>query len=366
MADPLHTIMTERLGCRWPIIQTAMGWVAEPSLVIGSSNAGAFGFLGAAVMTPDEAERKICLVREGTDKPFGVNFHMFQPGADKIVESIIAHKDQVRAVSFGRGPDAKMIARFKDAGILCIPTVGALKHAQKMEQLGVDMVNVQGGEGGGHTGAVPTTVLLPQVLDTVKIPVIASGGMGDGRGLVAALAYGAVGIAMGTRFLMTKESPVAEVTKARYVKAKTDDIYVSTAMDGIPQRMVRTKALDRIEKAGPIGKWLLAYQCGLMMKKQTGMSWGDVIRMAKGMTAHGDMPLTQAIMAANMPIMIQRAIVEGKPDEGAMATGVVGGRLNDLPSCQELVDRIVAEAHARLDALAALGSDNGANQNIVA
>lgn len=365
MADPLHTIMAERLGCRWPIIQTAMGWVAEPSLVIGSCNAGAFGFLGAAVMTPAEAEQKIRLVREGTDKPFGVNFHMFQPGADKIVESIIAHKDQVRAVSFGRGPDAKMIKRFKDAGILCIPTVGALKHAQKMEQLGVDMVNVQGGEGGGHTGAVPTTVLLPQVLDTVKIPVIASGGMADGRGLVAALAYGAVGIAMGTRFLLTKESPVPDVTKAAYLKARTDDIYVTTKLDGIPQRMVRTKAMDRIERSGALGKWLLAFESGLEMKKQTGMSWGDVIRYARSMTGQGT-PLTQAIMAANMPMLIQKAIVHGDLEHGVMATGVVGGRIAEIPSCQELVDRIVSEAHARLNALAALGADTGANQTTVA
>ena len=127
MGDPLHTILTERLGCHWPIIQTAMGWVAEPSLVIGSSNAGAFGFLGAAVMTPDEAREKILAVRNGTDKPFGVNFHSFQPGADQIVELILANKDQVRAVSFGRGPNAKMIGRFKDAGILCVPTVGAVR-----------------------------------------------------------------------------------------------------------------------------------------------------------------------------------------------------------------------------------------------
>ncbi|HEY4545489.1 MAG TPA: nitronate monooxygenase [Pedomonas sp.] len=366
MGEPLHTIMVERLGCRWPIIQTAMGWVAEPSLVIGSSNAGAFGFLGAAVMTPDEAERKIRQVREGTDRPFGVNFHMFQAGADKIVESILAHKDQVRAVSFGRGPDAKMIGRFKDAGILCIPTVGALKHAQKMEQLGVDMVNVQGGEGGGHTGSVPTTVLLPQVLDTVKIPVIASGGMADGRGLAAALAYGAVGIAMGTRFLLTQESPVPEVTKKAYLKASTDDIYVTTKLDGIPQRMVRTKALDRIERSGPLGKWLRAFESGLEMKKQTGMSWGDVIRMARGMTAHGAMPLSQAIMAANMPMMIQKAIVHGDLDNGVMATGVVGGRIAEIPTCQELVDRIVAEAHARLNALAALGSQDTAARNVVA
>ncbi|MFM2372455.1 MAG: hypothetical protein RIS85_2177, partial [Pseudomonadota bacterium] len=148
MVDALHTVLTERLGCRAPIIQTAMGWVAEPSLVIGSSNAGAFGFLGAAVMTPDECREKILAVRRGTDKPFGVNFHSFQPGADQIVELILANAEQVRAVSFGRGPNAKMIGRFKDAGILCIPTVGAVKHAQKMVELGVDMVSVQGGEGG--------------------------------------------------------------------------------------------------------------------------------------------------------------------------------------------------------------------------
>ena len=188
MSDTLHSILCERLGCSAPIIQTAMGWVAEPSLVIASCNAGAFGFLGAAVMTPDEARAKIKVVRKATDRPFGVNFHSFQPGADQIVELILENREQVRAVSFGRGPNAKMIGRFKDAGILCIPTVGALKHANKMVELGVDMVNVQGGEGGGHTGSVPTTVLLPQVLDTVDVPVIASGGFADGRGLVAALA----------------------------------------------------------------------------------------------------------------------------------------------------------------------------------
>jgi NAD(P)H-dependent flavin oxidoreductase YrpB (nitropropane dioxygenase family) len=188
MSDPLRTVLVERLGCSAPIIQTAMGWVAEPELVIASSNAGAFGFLGAAVMTADEARAKLLAVRRGTDRPFGVNFHSFQPGADAIVDLILENRDQVRAVSFGRGPNAKMIGRFKDAGILCIPTVGALKHAKKMVELGVDMVNVQGGEGGGHTGSVPTTILLPQVLDSVKVPVIASGGFADGRGLVAALA----------------------------------------------------------------------------------------------------------------------------------------------------------------------------------
>ena len=354
MGEPLHTIMVERLGCRVPIIQTAMGWVAEPDLVIGSCNAGAFGFLGAAVMTPDETGEKILAIRRGTGLPFGVNFHSFQPGADRIVDLILANKEQVRAVSFGRGPNAKMIGRFKDAGILCVPTVGAVKHAQKMVELGVDMVVVQGGEGGGHTGSVPTTVLLPQVLDAVNVPVIAAGGFADGRGLAAALAYGAVGIAMGTRFLLTKESPVPDTTKAAYLKATTDGILVTTKLDGIPQRMVRTRLMDKIEKSGPLAMWLRALEASLAMKQQTGASWLDLIRSARGMTAHGAMPLKQAMMAATMPMLIQKAVVDGDIEHGVMATGVVGGRISEIPSCQELVDRIVAEASDRLAALSAL------------
>ncbi|MCP3733500.1 nitronate monooxygenase [Sphingomonas sp. RP10(2022)] len=351
MTTALATILTERLGCTAPIIQTAMGWVAEPALVVGSCEAGAFGFLGCAVMTPDEAAVKIRAVRDRTDKPFGVNFHSFQPGADRIVDLILAHREQVRAVSFGRGPNATMIGRFRDAGILCIPTVGAVKHARKMVELGVDMVTVQGGEGGGHTGSVPTTVLLPQVLDAVQVPVIAAGGFGDGRGLAAALAYGAVGIAMGTRFLLTKESPVPDSAKAAYLKAGTDDIVVTTRLDGIPQRMVRTPLMDRIERSGPLGMWRRAFEAGLAMKKQTGASWGEMIASARGMTAHGAMPLRQAFMAATMPMLIQRAVVHGDIEQGVMATGVVGGRIGEVPSCADLVARIMDEAEARIAAL---------------
>ncbi|WEK56764.1 MAG: nitronate monooxygenase [Candidatus Brevundimonas phytovorans] len=348
----IRTVLTERLGCSAPIIQTAMGWVAEPSLVIGSVEAGAFGFLGAAVMTPDETRAKLLAVRRGTQRPFGVNFHMFQPGAEQIVDLILANRDQVRAVSFGRGPDARMIGRFKDAGILCIPTVGAVKHAQKMQQLGVDMVNVQGGEGGGHTGSVATTVLLPQVLDSVSIPVIASGGFGDGRGLAAALAYGAVGVAMGTRFLLTQESPVPDTTKAAYLKAGTDQIVLTTKLDGIPQRMVRTPLMDRIEKSGQAAMWLRAFEAALIMKKQTGASVLSLLRSARGMATHGEQPLRQVLMAATMPTLIQKAVVDGDVVNGVMATGVIGGRIHEIPTCQALVDRIVEEAIGRLDALA--------------
>ncbi|GLR66060.1 oxidoreductase [Acidocella aquatica] len=351
MTDPLRTVMVERLGCLYPIIQTAMGWVAEPSLVIASCEAGAFGFLGAAVMTPGEVDRKLLAVRQGTDRPFGVNFHFFQPGADEIVELIISNKEQVRAVSFGRGPDAKMISRFKEAGILCVPTVGAVKHAVTMQKLGADMVNVQGGEGGGHTGSVPTTVLLPQVLDAVKIPVIASGGFADGRGLAAALAFGAVGIAMGTRFLLTTESPVPDNVKAAYLKAGTGDIVVTTRLDGIPQRMVRTKLLDKIEHSGKIGLWLRALEAGIELRRQNSQSWPQMFKAARQMVSHGEAPLRQAMLAATMPMLIQKAMVHGDLEHGVMATGVVGGRIEEIPTCQELVERIMAEARSRLAVL---------------
>jgi NAD(P)H-dependent flavin oxidoreductase YrpB (nitropropane dioxygenase family) len=352
----ISTPLTEALGCRIPVIQTAMGWVAKPGLVAATSNAGAFGFLAAAVMSPKEMAEEIARLRDLTPHQFGVNFHSFQPGAAEIVEIILSNKDRVRAVSFGRGPDAKMIGRFKDAGILCIPTIGAVKHAQKMEQLGCDVVTVQGGEGGGHTGAVPTTVLLPQVLDTVKIPVVAAGGFADGRGLAAALAFGAVGIAMGTRFLMTAESPVPAAPKAAYVKAGTSDIAVSTKVDGIPQRMILNPLLKRIEGSGTLAMWARAMEAGMEMKRQTGMGWGDVLRTAKSMTSHGEMPLAQAMMAAAAPMMIQRAVVSGDAENGLMATGVVAGRIKDLPSCADLLAGIEAEAEARLKAMGMLSS----------
>ncbi len=348
----LSTPLTERLGCRLPVIQTAMGWIATPQLVAASSNAGAFGFLAAAVMTPGEVSESIAQLRDMTEHNFGVNFHSFQPGAAEIVDIILANKDRVRAVSFGRGPDAKMIGRFKDAGILCVPTVGAVKHAQKMVQLGCGMITVQGGEGGGHTGSVATTVLLPQVLDAVDVPVIAAGGFGDGRGLAAALAYGACGIAMGTRFMMTSDSPLPPAPKSAYTKAGTGDIIVTTKIDGIPQRMIVNAMLKQIERSGPLSKWKRGIGAGLAMKKQTGASWSDLIKMARGMTSHGDMALPEAMMAAAAPMLLQRAVVEGDAEGGLMATGLVAGRLTDLPSCAELMAQIENDALARIGALA--------------
>lgn len=344
----IETALTQRLGCRLPVIQTAMGWIATPALVAASSNAGAFGFLAGAVMKPTELEDAIARLRDMTPHSFGVNFHSFQPGAAEIFDVIVANRDRVRAVSFGRGPDARMIGRFKDADILCIPTVGAVKHAEKMVALGCEMITVQGGEGGGHTGAVATTVLLPQVLDAVDVPVVAAGGFADGRGLAAALAYGAAGIAMGTRFLMTSDSPVPDHSKAAYQRAGTGDIIVTTKIDGIPQRMILNPAMQRIEASGRIAMWKRALEAALEMKRQSGASLFELLGAARAMTSHGEMSLPQAMMAAAAPMLIQRGVVRGDAENGLMATGLVGGRLADLPSCEQLLTGIEQDARARL------------------
>ena len=164
-----------------------MGWVAMPALVAASSNAGAFGFLALATAGPEEAIEMIDETLSLTDKPFGVNFHMFQPGADQIVQAVLDRK--IKAVSYSRSPTPDYIKVFKEQGIVCMPTVGALKHAVKAEQLGADVLVIQGSEGGGHTGSTPTTLLLSSVLENLQIPVVAAGGFRDGFGLAASLAW---------------------------------------------------------------------------------------------------------------------------------------------------------------------------------
>ncbi|HZP13599.1 MAG TPA: nitronate monooxygenase [Nevskiaceae bacterium] len=352
----LQTPLTQLLGCRYPIVQTAMGWVATSRLVIATSNAGGFGFLAAATMSTDELAREIDAVRAATSAKFGVNFHMFQPNAQEVIEVILKNKDRVRAVSYGRGPDAKTIKRFKDAGVLCMPTVGALKHAQKAIELGADIITVQGAEGGGHTGSVPTTLLLPQVLDAVSVPVVAAGGFFNGRGLAGALAYGASGIAMGTRFLLTQESPVPRETLQRYLAIKDPaHIRASTAVDGLPQRMIDNPALLKLEHGGLLRRLFTALSSAWRWRAHTRMSFFTMFKTFFAALAEGDSAI-QTMMAANAPMLIQRAMVEGKPDEGVLPSGQVAAVIDDLPTVAELIARIVAEADERLASLPASSS----------
>ena len=354
-----ETRLTALLGCRYPIVQTAMGWVADPKLVAGSCNAGAFGFLAGATIPADEMERDILRVKELTDKPFGVNFHMYQPNALDIVDMVIRHG--VRAVSYSRSPGPELINKLKDAGVVCMPTVGLPKHAIKAVELGADAITVQGGEGGGHTGPIPTTLLVPQVVDAVgdRVPVVAAGGFKDGRGMLAALSWGADGIAMGTRFLMTDESPVPRETLQRYVDCKNPgDVIVSKAMDGIPQRMIMNELLAELEKASTIRKLIIAMRNGLAFRKHTGATFFSLLQSAIAMGKDDDMTAAQAIMSANAPMIIQKAMVDGEPAFGVLPSGQVAGVIDELLSCEQLVNSIVTEAQQRLTLLSLRVTEN--------
>ncbi|MEU4079948.1 2-nitropropane dioxygenase [Streptomyces venezuelae] len=345
----METALTELVGVRHPIVQTGMGWVAGPRLVSATANAGALGVLASATMTVDELRAAVREVRSRTDRPFGVNLRADAGDARERVRIIV--DEGVRVASFALAPSRDLIAELKDAGVVVIPSVGARRHAEKVAGWGADAVLVQGGEGGGHTGEVATSVLLPQVVDAVGIPVIAAGGFHDGRGLVAALAHGAAGIAMGTRFLLTSDSTVPEAVKARYLAATVKDVTVTTAVDGLPHRMLRTELVASLENAGRVRSLARALHRANGFRRLSGLSWPAMIRDGLALRHGKDLSWSQVLLAANTPMLLRASMVEGRTDLGVMAAGQVAGVIDDLPSCEELITRIMAEAAQVLRAL---------------
>ncbi|PVA05736.1 NAD(P)H-dependent flavin oxidoreductase [Thalassorhabdomicrobium marinisediminis] len=355
----LNTDLTRLLGCRVPVVQTAMGWVAEPQLVIATTRAGGFGFLAGASIPPGQVEAQIAEVEAGCDGKFGVNFHMFQPNADEIISAILNHAGRIRAVSYGRGPDAATIAKFKAAGILCMPTVGAVKHAVKAVELGADIITMQGGEGGGHTGAVPTSLLLPQVLDAVDVPVVAAGGFHDGRGLAAALAWGAQGIAMGTRFLLTTDSPVARDTLAVYLQTGDPSVIrVTRAVDGLPQRFIANDKLEHLEGMSGPARLMASLRHGFAYGRANGMGVADMLRLAWRSARSDDSSFAATVQAPNLPTLVQRGLVKGDTDAGLLPSGQVAALIDELESCEALISGIEADAIARIASLTALSRDH--------
>ncbi len=345
----LATPFTALTGVRHPIVQTGMGWVAGPRLVSAAANAGALGVLASATMSTDRLRSAVREVKARTDAPFGVNLRADAGDAAERVRIII--DEGVRVASFALAPSRELIARLKDAGVVVIPSIGARRHAEKVAAWGADAVVVQGGEGGGHTGGVATTVLLPQVVDAVDIPVVAAGGFHDGRGLVAALSYGAAGVAMGTRFLLTSDSTVPDAVKARYLAAGVNDVTVTTKVDGLPHRMLRTELVDALERSGRAAALLRAVRHAAAFRRESGMSWPRMVRDGLAMRHGKELTWSQVLLAANTPMMLKASMVDGRTDLGVMASGQVAGLIGDLPSCAELVDRIMAEATAALRAL---------------
>jgi NAD(P)H-dependent flavin oxidoreductase YrpB (nitropropane dioxygenase family) len=349
----LQNSLCDLLGVKYPIIQTGMGWVAGPKLVSATANAGALGILASATMDLDQLKSSIAEVKSRTTKPFGVNLRADSADVKDRISLMI--DEGIKVASFAQAPKPELISRLKDAGVVVIPSIGAKRHAEKVLEWGVDAVLVQGGEGGGHTGAVPTTVLLPQVVDAVagRVPVIAAGGFFDGRGLVAALAYGASGIAMGTRFLLTSDSSVPQAVKEYYISKGVLDTVVSVQVDGVPHRVLRTELVDQLESSR--GKFLALPRAGinaLKFRKMTGAKLSDMMREGMAMKKSMDLSYSQMVMAANTPMLLKTSLVDGKTESGVMASGQVVGIIDDLPSCADLIDRIITEANAVLADLA--------------
>jgi NAD(P)H-dependent flavin oxidoreductase YrpB (nitropropane dioxygenase family) len=358
----IRTPLTDLLGIRYPVVQAAMGYVSGPRLAAATSNAGGLGLIASATMSLAELEGAIAEMAVRTSAPFGVNLRADAPDAAERVKLIIAGR--VPVASFAQAPRPELIAALRDAGVVTIASAGARRHAEKAAGWGVDAVIATGGEGGGHVGAVPTSLLIPQVAAAMDIPVIAAGGFFDGRGLVAALAWGAAGIAMGTRFLLTSDSPVPDTVKQVYLKAGLAGTLVTSQVDGVPHRMLRTRVVDHLDSQGArwrsgmrrAGGVVRSARNAMAYRETSGMRWPDMIRQGRAIRRDSGLSWSQVLMAANTPVLLRAAMVDGRTDLGLMSSGQVAGLIEDLPSCAELIEAIMREAEACLDTMATLRS----------
>ena len=348
----IRTRLTDLLGISCPVVQAAMGYVADGRLAAAASAAGGLGLIAAATMSPAELRTSITRVRERTPAPFGVNLRADAPDAAERVEAIIA--GQVPVASFAQAPRPELIARLRDAGVITIASVGARRHAEKVAAWGIDAVIATGGEGGGHVGSVPTSLLIPQVVDAVDIPVIAAGGFFDGRGLAAALAYGAAGVAMGTRFLLTTDSPVPDPVKRLYLAADLAGTLVTDRVDGVPHRVLRTPLTERLHRAGRLAGLTRSVRAAAAFRAVSGLSWPELLTQGRALRRDTGLSWAQVLMAANTPVLLRAAMVDGRADLGLMSSGQVTGLIDDLPSCAELITRITADAEQCLSRLGSL------------
>ena len=337
----LRTAATELFGVRYPIVQTGMGWVSGARLTAATAAAGGLGILASATMRLSELSAAIDKVRERTDNPFGVNLLPSQPDAAERIALIIDRG--VPVASFAAAPRPDQVATLREAGTATIVTVGAPRHAEKMAGIGVDAVIAQGAEGGGHTGTIPTALLVPGVVAATA-----------GSGLVvlaAARVWGADGIAMGTRFLLTAESQVPDHVKDVYLGSGLNSTVVTRAIDGAPQRVIRTDVIDGLESARGPARLVRAASNALRFSRASGTSPLDLLRSARAMHANGERTWSQVLLAANAPMMTKASVVDGDLDVGILPTGQVVGSIADLPTVDDLVTEIMADASSALRAV---------------
>lgn len=305
----MKTKITELLGIEYPIIQGGMAWVAEHNLAAAVSNAGGLGLIGAASAPAEVVREEIRKCKELTDKPFGVNVMLLNPNADEVADIIV--EEGLKVVTTGAGNPAKYMEKWKAAGVKVIPVVASVAMAKLMQRAGADAVVAEGMESGGHIGSITTMALVPQVVDAVNIPVIAAGGIGDGRGFAAVRMLGAEGVQIGTRFVVANESIVHANYKEQLIKAKDIDSAVTGMSTGHPVRSIRnkmTKEYLRLEKEG-----------------------ADFMELEK---------LTLG--------SLRKAVIEGDVVNGTLMAGQIAGLIKKEQSCKEIIQEIMNEANALL------------------
>lgn len=305
----MKTKVTELLQIEYPIIQGGMAWVAEHHLAAAVSEAGGFGLIGAASAPPEIVREEIRKAKELTDKPFGVNIMLLNPNADEVAKIVV--EEGIQAVTTGAGNPEKYMPMWKEAGIKVIPVVASVAMAKRMERYGADAVVAEGMEAGGHIGNQTTMALIPQIVDAVNIPVIAAGGIGDGRGVAASFMLGAEGVQMGTRFVVADESIVHDNYKDRIVKAKDIDSVVTGQSTGHPVRCLRNQMTKEYIK-----------------KEQEGVPFEELERMTLG--------------------SLRKAVMDGDILNGTVMAGQIAGLVSKRQSCKEILQEIMTEAEKLL------------------
>jgi len=314
----IKTPLCDLLGIRYPIIQGGMAWVATPELAAAVSNAGGLGIVGAGSAPPEVVRRMLRRTRELTDRPFGANVPLFTAGAEAALE--VFAEEKVGVVTTGGGNPGPFLERLQRAGIRVIPVVASVALAKRVARQGADAIVAEGMEAGGHVGDVATMPLIPQVVDAVSIPVIAAGGIADGRGLAAALALGAAGIQMGTRFICTVECQAHPNYKRKILEAHDRATMVTGGSMGHPVRSLRGPFVRRFEEM-----------------ERAGASEADVMALGTG--------------------SLRVAMEEGDLERGSFMAGQTAGMIDDIPTVQALIERIITEAEAALHRAASLLSD---------
>lgn len=305
----MKTRVTELLQIEYPVIQGGMAWVAEHHLAAAVSEAGGFGLIGAASASPEIVREEIRKAKELTDKPFGVNIMLLNPNADEVAKIVV--EEGIQAVTTGAGNPEKYMPMWKEAGVKVIPVVASVAMAKRMERYGADAVVAEGMEAGGHIGNQTTMALIPQIVDAVNIPVIAAGGIGDGRGIAASFMLGAEGVQMGTRFVVADESIVHENYKNRIVKAKDIDSVVTGQSTGHPVRCLRNQMTKEYIK-----------------KEQEGVPFEELERMTLG--------------------SLRKAVMDGDILNGTVMAGQIAGLVSKRQSCKEILQEIMGEAEKLL------------------